>query len=68
MSAELHVELLRRLADAINTGDIPRGLLTDDFEAKNATTAVTDATYHGYDGALPVREDAHECRATNCCQ
>ena len=57
MSVEEHVELVRRLADAINTGDLPRDALTDDFELKNATTAVTDATYHGYEGALQWRAD-----------
>ena len=55
--SDAHVELVRRLAEAINTGEIPRDLLTDDFEAKNATTAVTDATYHGYEGALQWRAD-----------
>jgi len=49
--------LLHRLVDAINADSVPRGLLTDDFELKNATTAVTDATYHGYDGALQWRRD-----------
>jgi hypothetical protein len=47
-----NVALLHRLVDAINFDAIPRDLLTEDFELKNATTAVTDATYHGYDGAI----------------
>lgn len=55
--SEGNVELLRRLVDAINADSVPRDLLTDDFELKNATTAVTDATYHGYDGALKWRSD-----------
>lgn len=57
MSDVEHVELVRRLGDAINTGDIPPDVLTEDFELKNATTAVTDATYHGHDGALQWRAD-----------
>jgi ketosteroid isomerase-like protein len=52
-----HVEIVRRLAESINTGDVPPEILTDDFELKNATTAVTDATYHGYEGALQWRQD-----------
>ena len=52
-----NVELVHRLAEAVNTGDVPREILTDDFELKNATTAVTDATYHGYEGALEWRRD-----------
>ena len=55
--SEENVELLHRPVDAINADDVPRDLLTDDFELKNATTAVTDATYHGYDGALRWRSD-----------
>jgi ketosteroid isomerase-like protein len=55
--AEGNVELVRRLADAINTCDLPRDMVTDDFELKNATTAVTDATYYGYEGALKWRQD-----------
>jgi ketosteroid isomerase-like protein len=49
--SDRNVDIVRRLADAIDTGDLPREILTDDFELKNATTAVTDATYHGYEGA-----------------
>jgi ketosteroid isomerase-like protein len=55
--SERNVEIVRRLADAIDTGDLPREVLTEDFELKNATTAVTDATYHGYEGALKWRQD-----------
>lgn len=55
--SEEHVELVRRMADAVNSGDLPRDLLTDDFELTNATTAVTDATYHGYEGGLKWRQD-----------
>ena len=42
--SEANVEIVRRLADAIDTGDLPREILTEDFELKNATTAVTDST------------------------
>jgi ketosteroid isomerase-like protein len=52
-----NLELVRRLAEAVNTADVPREILTEDFELTNATTAVTDATYHGYDGALKWRQD-----------
>jgi ketosteroid isomerase-like protein len=55
--SERNVELVRRLADAVDTGDLPPEILTEDFELKNATTAVTDATYHGYEGALKWRQD-----------
>jgi ketosteroid isomerase-like protein len=50
-------ELLRRVVEVINSGADPRELVTDDFELRNATTAVTDATYLGPDGALKWRED-----------
>ena len=55
--SEKHLALVHRMAEAINTGDLPRDAITDDFQLKNATTAVTDATYHGYDGALQWRTD-----------
>jgi ketosteroid isomerase-like protein len=55
--SEENVLAVRRLAAAINEGPIPRELLAEDFELKNATTAVTDATYHGYEGGLKWRED-----------
>jgi hypothetical protein len=52
MSEEDNVRVVRRLVDAINTNDLPRELMTEDVELKNATTAVTDATYLGYEGGL----------------
>jgi ketosteroid isomerase-like protein len=55
--SERNVEIVRRVAAAIDTGDLPREVLTEDFELKNATTAVTDATYYGYEGALKWRQD-----------
>jgi ketosteroid isomerase-like protein len=57
VSEESNIELVRRMAEAINTGDLPREILTEDFELKNATTAVTDATYYGYEGGLEWRRD-----------
>ena len=52
-----NVEVLRRLVDAINSEVIPRDLFAPDFELRNVTTAVTDATYSGYEGALQWRRD-----------
>ena len=57
MSEEENVQVVRRLVEAINGSDLPHDLLTDDVELKNATTAVTDATYVGYEGALKWRRD-----------
>ena len=48
---------LSRLVDAVNAGWIPRELIAPDFELTNATTAVTDATYFGYEGGLQWRRD-----------
>jgi ketosteroid isomerase-like protein len=56
MSQE-NVEVVRRLVDAINADAIPRDLFTPDFEVRNAVTAVTDATYVGYEGSLRWRRD-----------
>jgi ketosteroid isomerase-like protein len=52
-----NVEIMRRLVDAINADAIPRELIAPDFELRNTTTAVTDATYFGYEGALKWRRD-----------
>lgn len=57
MSKEDNVASVERLVEAINANDLPRDLLTDDVELKNATTAVTDATYVGYEGGLKWRQD-----------
>ena len=54
---EENIELVRRMVEAIDSGDLPRELITDDFELKNATTAVADATYVGYEGGLQWRQD-----------
>jgi ketosteroid isomerase-like protein len=56
MSQE-NVEIVRRLVDAINANAIPRELIATDFEIRNATTAITDATYLGYEGGLKWRRD-----------
>jgi ketosteroid isomerase-like protein len=55
--SEQNVETLRRLVDAINADEIPTDVMTPDCEVRNATTAVTDATYIGYEGALKWRQD-----------
>jgi ketosteroid isomerase-like protein len=52
-----HHQAVQRLVEGVNTGDVPRDVLTDDCELRNATTAVTDATYHGYEGGLKWRQD-----------
>ena len=46
--------------DAINADAIPRELFAPDFELRNATTAMTDATYLGYEGGLEWRRDLFE--------
>ena len=56
--SEENLEILRRLVDGINGDAIPRELVATDFNLTNATTAVTDATYHGYEGGLQWRRDA----------
>jgi ketosteroid isomerase-like protein len=55
--SEDNVEAVRRLIEAINADELPRDLIDPDLELKNATTAVTDATYHGHEGALQWRRD-----------
>jgi ketosteroid isomerase-like protein len=55
--SEENVEVVRRLIDAVNANDVPPDLMTDDVELKNAATAVTEATYIGYEGALKWRQD-----------
>jgi len=57
VSEEENVDVVRRLVEAINANDLPHDLMTDDVELKNATTAVTDATYTGYEGGLKWRRD-----------
>jgi ketosteroid isomerase-like protein len=56
MSRE-NVEIVRRVVEAVNTGELPRELVAQEFVLTNATTAVTDATYHGYEGALKWRAE-----------
>ena len=58
--AEEHLELLERLAQAVNDADIPEDLVTPDFVVENAVTAVTDKTYLGREGALEWRNDFFE--------
>jgi ketosteroid isomerase-like protein len=52
-----NVEIVERVVEAVNTGELPRELVGPDFELTNATTAVTDATYVGYEGALKWRAE-----------
>ena len=50
--------MVQRLAEAINLGvSPPRELVAADVEVVNATTAVTDATYIGLEGADQWRRD-----------
>ena len=58
--AEEHLELLERLAQAVNDAEIPDDLVAPDFLIENAVTAVTDKTYHGREGALQWRNDFFE--------
>jgi ketosteroid isomerase-like protein len=55
--SEENLALLHRVVDSINADDIPTDLIAPDFEMTNATTAVTDATYHGHEGALKWRRE-----------
>jgi ketosteroid isomerase-like protein len=55
--SEQNLQVMRRLVDAINADAIPRELIAPDFELRNTSTAVTDATYFGYEGALKWRRD-----------
>ena len=55
MSQE-NVELVRRLADALNAGEAPE-FVAADCRVENANTAVTDKTYIGPDGWREWRED-----------
>jgi ketosteroid isomerase-like protein len=55
--AEWNVEIVRRVTDAINAGEFLSDLVAPDVELKNATTAVTDASYVGREGALKWRSD-----------
>ena len=58
--AEEHLELLERLAQAVNDADIPEDLVTPDVVVENAVTAVTDKTYRGREGAMQWRNDFFE--------
>jgi ketosteroid isomerase-like protein len=49
--------LVERMVDAINSREVPEGVVTEDFELVNASTAVTDRTYFGPDGARQWMED-----------
>jgi ketosteroid isomerase-like protein len=55
--SEENLALLHRVVDSINADDIRPELIAPDFEMTNATTAVTDATYHGHEGARKWRRE-----------
>jgi hypothetical protein len=50
------VELVRRLMDALNAGEVPEFVAVD-YRGGNASTAVTDKTYIGPNGSREWRED-----------
>jgi ketosteroid isomerase-like protein len=50
------VEVLRRLAEALNAGEVP-DFVAANFRAENVNTAVTDKTYIGPDGLRQWRKD-----------
>jgi ketosteroid isomerase-like protein len=52
-----NLEIVHRLVDGVNADAIPCELIAPDFKLTNATTAVTDATYFGYEGGLRWRRD-----------
>ena len=56
MSRE-NVEVLRRITAAINAREVPEDLLAPDFRMENVSTAVTDRTYHGSEGARQWMSD-----------
>ena len=59
MSRE-NVDLAYRYGAALNAREIPEELLASDFVMVNATTAVTDKTYHGAAGVLGWKKDLFE--------
>ena len=59
MSQE-NVNLVYRYGAALNARELPEGLLASDFVMVNATTAVTDKTYHGAAGVLEWKNDIFE--------
>ncbi len=56
MSQE-NVEILLRAVAAINAREVPEHLLAPDFRIENVSTAVTDKTYHGSEGARQWMSD-----------
>jgi ketosteroid isomerase-like protein len=51
-----NVEFVRRLADALNAGEVPE-FVAADYRGENLATAVTDKTYIGPDGFREWRDD-----------
>jgi ketosteroid isomerase-like protein len=60
MSQATNVDLAYRFGDALNAREVPQGLLAPDFVMVNASTAVTDKTYHGAAGVLEWTGDLFE--------
>ena len=56
MSRE-NVEILRRVVAAINAREVPEDLLAPDFRIENVSTAVTDRSYRGPEGARQWMSD-----------
>jgi ketosteroid isomerase-like protein len=56
MSQE-NVEILLRAVAAINAREVPEDVLAPDFRIENVSTAVTDRTYHGAEGARQWMSD-----------
>ncbi len=54
------VDLAYRYGAALNGREVPEGLLAPGFLMVNASTAVTDKTYHGVPGVLEWATDMFE--------
>ena len=59
MSQE-NVDLAYRYGTALNTREVPEGLLAPGFVMVNASTAVTDKTYYGASGVVEWTSDMFE--------
>ena len=57
------VALGERIGDALTAGEVPEELFAPDCRFENASTAVTDTTYVGYDGLRDWRRDLFEAFA-----
>lgn len=50
-------EIARRFEEAVNSREVPPGLVSDDCVIENVSTAVTDETYVGREGAAKWMRD-----------